>query len=667
MGAMGLGVLLLALAIGVLPLGPVLKPVCLGALLLVVALSLRRQPRLLAIVLLLVPLCAARGLLAQPHPGSTDPVQRLAPGAQQQQVELAVQLLEDPRPDPSGKRCRALAQLPGGRSELQFSSCPPIHQGWRLQLEGRLRKLQPAPHPLLSGSAERLQRREVWTALDVQRWQLLERADTPIADLRRRMAAALRQAGGVQAGGVLSALVLGSAMSPLPLEVREAFRTAGLSHALAASGFHLSVLLGAVLVMARPMPGWVRWLSALGAMGSFLVLAGAQPSVVRAVLMGAVAFGLQECGRRSRPLAVLLLCLLVMLVWRPAWLLDVGFQLSAAATAGLILTARPLQQQIQRHAPRWVAAAMAVPVAASLWTIPLQLLHFGALPLYAIPANLLAAPLLTPLTLGAMLMAAMALLCPPLMTALGWLLVPVAQLLVWLVRQIAALPLAQCQLGRLSPWLALALAVALLPWLVPPLRRWRRWAALLLAVVAVLQVQLLRVDQLLLVEDGSRQWLLARHAGRAALISRRADALSCSRAGQLAQGLGVPRFDWVLSLDALPPELPACWAALTPSLLASQNGGSPLAQGQRLQSTGLAVEALSNHSQALLLAAGRWRWGVLPDRQSLWSWRDQPSPMVHGLWLGFRPRPTEQAALPALPPQRLWWPAAGSVSGWRQA
>ncbi|MEY4359769.1 MAG: hypothetical protein RLZZ631_1255, partial [Cyanobacteriota bacterium] len=422
MAAVGLGLLLLALAIGVLPLSGPLKLGLLGLLLLALVLGLRRRPRLLVLLLVLMPLCCARGLLGQPYPAPSDPLHRLADGAHQQ-VVLTAQLLEDPRPDPTGNRCRALAQLPGGRSELQFTPCPSARQGWRLQLEGTLRKLPPAPYPLLSGAAERLQRRDAWTALDVQQWQVMQRAATPIADLRRHIGAALRHAGGEQAGGVLSALVLGSAVSPLPQEVREAFRAAGLSHALAASGFHLSVLLGAVLVIARPLPAALRWALALGAMGSFFLLAGAQPSVVRAVLMGAVAFGLQDCGRRSRPLSVLLLCLLVMLFLRPAWLLDVGFQLSAAATAGLILTARPLEQHLSRVLPTWAAVAMAVPVAASLWTIPLQLLHFGVLPIYAVPANLLAGPLLTPLTLGAMAMALVAVIAPPLLTPLGWVLV----------------------------------------------------------------------------------------------------------------------------------------------------------------------------------------------------------------------------------------------------
>ena len=670
MAAVVLAGLVLALAIGVLPLGWPLQLTLLALLLFSAAVVLRHRRRGLLMVALLLPLLWGWGLLGQPHPGSGDPVHRIPLAAIQQPVALKARLLEDPRPDPSGTRCRALAAVPGGRSELQFSSCPPLQQGWELQIEGVLRRLPSAPHPLLFGPAERLRRRGAWSGLQVERWQLQRQPATPVADLRRHVAAALRRSGGEQAGGVLAALVLGSAVSPVPAELREAFRAAGLSHALAASGFHLSVLLGAVLVLARPLPAPLRWGMAAAAMGSFLLLAGAQPSVVRAVLMGAVAFGLQEGGRRSRPLAVLLLCLLVMLLLRPAWLLDVGFQLSAAATAGLILSAEPLEQQLRRYCPGWAAGAIAVPVAASLWTIPLQLLHFGALPLYAVPANLLVTPLLTPLTLGAMAMALAAVLCPPLQIVLGWLLVPLAQVLVWLVRQLAALPLAQCQLGRIPPLLALGLALALGPWLLPQGRRWRLWSAALLALVAGVQLQLLRADQLLLVHDGSRQWLVARHAGRAALISRRADGLSCSRATQLAQGLGVGRYDWVLLLDPLPPEQPSCWAALTPTLLAGQNGSPALTLGQRLISPGLAVEALAHDSQALLLAAGRLRWGLLPDRQAWWSWRDQAAARrqrLDGLWLGFQPKPAERRALPPLAEERLWWSVAGSASGWRQA
>ena len=670
MGAICLAALLLALAVGVLPLAWPLQLAALLTLLLVAFVLLRRRPRLLVVVLVLLPLCWGWGVLGRPQPGAADPVHLLPAGAADQPVQLTARLLEDPRPDPAGLRCRALAGVPGGRTQLQFSDCPALQLGWRLEISGELRPLPQAPHPLLAGSAQRLVRQGAWSLLRVERWQLLERPATPVADLRRRLASALRAAGGDQAGGVLAALVLGSAVSPVPAAVREAFRAAGLSHALAASGFHLTVLLGAVMLLGRKAPPLLRWALAFGALGLFLLLAGAQPSVVRAVLMGAVAFTVQESGRRSRPLAVLLLCLLLMLVLRPAWLLDVGFQLSAAATAGLILSARPLEQQLARRLPAWAAGAIAVPVAASLWTIPLQLLHFGALPLYAVPSNLLVSPLLTPLTLGAMAMALAAVTLPVLLTPLSWLLVPLARLLVWLVQGFAALPMAQWQLGRLSPLLALLLALGLLPWLLPQVPRWRWRGAALLALVVLAQLQLLRADQLLLVHDGPRQWLLARHGGRGALISRRGDGLSCSRASQLAQGLGIGRYDWVLLLDPLPPEHPPCWEALTPTLLAGQDGSLALHPGQRLVSTGLVAEAVSADSQALLLSAGRLRWGVLPDRQAWWSWRERQEAQrlrLDGLWLGFSPRPSEQRALPRLAPDRLWWAAAGSPSGWRQA
>jgi hypothetical protein len=66
----------------------------------------------------------------------------------------------------------------------------------------------------------------------------------------------------------------------------------------------------------------------------FLTLAGGQPSVVRAVLMGATVLLIRESDQRSRGAGVLLLTLILMLLIRPDWAHSVGFQLSAAATAG---------------------------------------------------------------------------------------------------------------------------------------------------------------------------------------------------------------------------------------------------------------------------------------------------------------------------------------------
>lgn len=671
--------LLLALALGVVPLAP---PLSIGGLLVLAAMALRLQrhrwPRRRRLAVVLAVLMAWNlGLQGQPRPGRHDPVRLIPTGSEATPAQLRGRLLSDPQPDPQGGGCSALLQLGHGRTELRFSACPTVlRQGWRLEASGRLQRPRPATHPLLSGTAERLARQGSWSRLQVERWAVLDRPATPVADLRRRMAGALLDSGGPEAGGVLAALVLGSAVVPVPAAVREAFRAAGLSHALAASGFHLTVLLGAVMGIGRFAARPVRWALALGAMALFLLLAGPQPSVVRAVAMGAMAFVVQESGRRARPLGVLLLCVLLTLLAAPAWLLDVGFQLSVAATAGLMLSAGSLEHGLGRRLPNWAATAIAVPLAASLWTLPLQLLHFGALPLYAVPANLLAAPLLTPLTLGAMAMAVAAVVLPALLPLLAWGLVPLTRLFVELAQRVAALPVAQWQLGRMAPLPALLLGLGLLPWLLelsgcPPQRRrlLRRCGAVLMAAMLAMHLTQLSGDRLLLVHDGPRALLLAGHGGRGALISRQADDRSCSSARQLASGLGLQRYDWILLLDPVAPQRPACWRALTPTLLAPQDGSSPLAPGQRLASPGLVASPLAADSQALLLQAGALRWGLLPDRQSWWSWSRStaPPPRVDGLWLGFEPGPAERRRLPALPRQRLWWAAAGSDSGWRQA
>ncbi|WP_392346261.1 ComEC/Rec2 family competence protein [Parasynechococcus sp.] len=88
----------------------------------------------------------------------------------------------------------------------------------------------------------------------VESSEVLQRPWTPLADLRRDVVQRLQKAVGPRRGGFLAALVLGGAQVQLSEDIREAFRMAGLSHALAASGFHLSVLLGSVLMLARRLP-----------------------------------------------------------------------------------------------------------------------------------------------------------------------------------------------------------------------------------------------------------------------------------------------------------------------------------------------------------------------------------------------------------------------------
>ena len=641
-------------------------------------------------------------------PGPRDPLRLLDSPDARQSVRLRGRLQADLRPSPES--CRGVLQLEGeleGATALRFPSCPALQEGWRLEVGGLLRRPRSAPHPLLAGAAERLAQRGIHTELRVQQLTVLERPATPVADLRRRIADRFLEVSGPEVGGLLAALVLGSAVVPLPDALTADFRAAGLSHALAASGFHLTVLLGAVLALARPFGRSVRLSMAGGAIVLFLLLAGAQASVVRAVVSGSLALVILESGRRGRPIGLLGLTVVLMLLLQPLWWADLGFQLSVAATAGLLVSAAPLEGWLAGPEPgRWrriAAAAVAVPLAASLWTLPLQLLHFGVVPLYAVPANLVAEPFLTPLTLGAMAMALVALLLPPLLAPLAWLLNWPSRLLLQVAHGFAALPMAQWQTGRPQPWLVLFFTLALLALLVPPLARRCRWPALaLLLLVAVLHTAALRADALLLVHQGGGDLLVARHRGRAALVASRADPFLCHQARRLAQGLGVGRFDWLLLLDPVAPAEPACWRDQAGLSLLGGEATAPLAAGQRLASAGLEARALAMDSRALALVVGRQRWLLLPDRQALRSLEavegEESTPAssqgiggrtVHphppsrssraeggwtqrtGVWLGFVPRPSERRLLQSKGIGSLWIsgeaPAATHPlpTGWR--
>ena len=565
----------------------------------------------LALMLCLVTARCGTGAMPQPQPG--DPSLFIPLDGAPLMVRLVGRIHADGAV--TNGRCRSLldvsslnGQFSRGRTELTLDPCTtPLLTGSWLELEGELRRPQSASHPLLPDHAKRLALQGSWSRLSTDAIKLLRQDWTPLAAVRRRIAQRFIDAAGAREGGFLAALVLGGSQVSLPQSLRDAFRVAGLSHALAASGFHLSVLLGSAMVCTRRLPAVLRLASGSGAMALFLALAGVQPSVVRAVLMGAAALLIGESGHRSRPLGVLLVTLVLMLLVHPAWGRSVGFQLSAAATAGLVISAGPLEQWIVQHLPcPWhrLGPALSIPLAALFWTLPLQLLHFGAAPLYAVLSNLLAAPLLAPLTLAAMALAVMVLLLPVALTSalLPWLIWPVQQLcglLITLVHWISQWPWAQLLTGPVHPLLVLAFALGLLPWLLFASSRWRGLSMLLLGFVACAQVGYQLGDDLVRVDHWGRQWLVLRHRGRAAMVSSHGDAVSCQGAKRLSHGLGHRRLDWIAVLDPMGVDQQSCWAALAHTLQAEQRGRLPLMPGQRLQSNGLSLEVADHRGRIL--------------------------------------------------------------------
>jgi competence protein ComEC len=278
--------------------------------------------------------------------------------------------------------------------------------GSALTARGELR----APRPALGWPrVELLARRGIFEVLDYPRLSPAPAASPtgPGSLERARLALERRLVGAVGGleGQLAAGLLLGREVQ-LPAEVRAQLRATGTSHMVAVSGFNVALVGGAVLALTVQLLSR-RWalLVASGAVLGYVGLVGAPPSAVRAGLMFGAASLAAAVGRLPDPLTALVLAAAAMAAVEPGLLLDLGFQLSFAATAGLVLLAGRLLPAA-RWLPAWLGAAIAAVLAVQVAVLPLLLYHFRTLALVAPAVNLALAPL-TPLTMAS---AALALL-----------------------------------------------------------------------------------------------------------------------------------------------------------------------------------------------------------------------------------------------------------------
>jgi competence protein ComEC len=194
-------------------------------------------------------------------------------------------------------------------------------------------------------------------------------------------------------GNFLLGILIG-AKRGLPQELLDTFSRTGTSHILAVSGFNISVLLAflgySAYIIGRKSQLWLS----LFCVGAFVVIAGPSASVLRAAGMGLIVMVAVANGRLYNPLPALLLVAASMVVINPRILYwDIGFQLSAAATAGILLGAPLLDTVPQTNSLlKFFVSQLGVTLCAILFTLPISLLHFGQLSLIAPIANLVIVP-----------------------------------------------------------------------------------------------------------------------------------------------------------------------------------------------------------------------------------------------------------------------------------
>jgi competence protein ComEC len=345
------------------------------------ALLLRRQ---LALVVAVVVLASALSAAAW------DGLTPITPG----RFTGVVTLVHDPSPVPVGLGVSADARLPdGGRVEVvdgdPRSALVDLLAGEQVHITGRLRPLDDAqgwavPRHLRG-------RLDVESALPAGGGGVLSRAANEVRRTLQRGAAGLPE----DHRALFTGLVLGDDRLQTA-EQADAFRAAGLSHLLAVSGQNVAF----VLILAGPLLARLgrrsRLWMCLAVLVGFAWLTRAEPSVLRAVAMAGIAAAAVAVGRRGRGLQVLGLAVCGLVLVDPLLVESLGFRLSVAASAGIIVGAAAIARWVP--GPRPVARAVGVTVAAQAAVAPLLLTSFGGLPAVGLLANVAAAPAAGPIT-----------------------------------------------------------------------------------------------------------------------------------------------------------------------------------------------------------------------------------------------------------------------------
>jgi len=269
-----------------------------------------------------------------------------------------------------------------------YGEGPALGEGQRVRLEARLHRASGFKNPGGFDHSRYLERQGVLVTGSARADRLIVLDDPgPSWNVRLRRGAreAIERALPPASAALLAGLLLGE-RTALPPEVDTAFRRAGVYHLLAVSGFNVALIAGATFALLNLVrfPHRAAAAIAIVVVAAFAAVVGPQASVLRAAIMATLVLGALLVEREASVLNALALSAIVILALRPADLHDPGFQLSFAATIGIVVA--PLARGL-------VAGAVGVSLAAELAVLPVTLTHFNQLSVIGPLANLFAVPL----------------------------------------------------------------------------------------------------------------------------------------------------------------------------------------------------------------------------------------------------------------------------------
>ena len=218
---------------------------------------------------------------------------------------------------------------------------------------------------------------------------------TPLLDLpavwRQVMKDSIDRSFESDAAGFAKALLLGD-RTDIDYETSTAFKVSGISHIIAVSGMHVSILFGLVYFLS----GKRRLMTAaigVPAVLLFAAMVGFTPSVTRAAIMQCLVMGALLFGKEYDPPTALGFSALVMLLGNPLTASSVSFQLSFCCMAGIFTLGEPvnvwLSERLVGKLGKGISASVSLSLGACVFTTPLTAVYFGTVSLIGVVTNLL--------------------------------------------------------------------------------------------------------------------------------------------------------------------------------------------------------------------------------------------------------------------------------------
>ncbi len=274
------------------------------------------------------------------------------------------------------------------------------------------------------------------------------------ARLRRWMTNTIEEAFPEDTAFFAKALLLGD-RSDVDYTHNTAFKVSGISHIIAVSGLHVSILLSVVMLLCRRRRFLVAAIG-IPVLLLFAAVAGFTPSITRACIMQILMILSMVLNREYDPPTALSFAALAMLVVNPLVITSVSFQLSVGCMAGIFLFSGRIQNWIVNFAiwkdwkgkklkvriRQWIATGVAVTVSAMFFTTPLVACYFGNVSLIGVVTNLLVIWVVSWIFYGIMLVCLVAVFWAKGAAILAWCVSWLIRYVLWVAKGLASVPLA---------------------------------------------------------------------------------------------------------------------------------------------------------------------------------------------------------------------------------